>query len=201
MPGTISQTVPATRSVHELGLRALARDTMLVVLGALLVALAAQVKLPTWWGVPFSGQTFAVLVVAAALGSMRGSASLALYLCLGIAGAPVFATGGSLLMTIGYLAGFLASAAVVGAMAENGWTRTWSRTVCMLLVGAGIILACGAGWLALIAGLGHAQAVAGVAAGGVAWWVLVHGVLVFVPGEAVKVAVAAPIVRAARRGV
>mgnify|MGYP003347410151 CR=1 FL=1 len=43
--------------------------------------------------VPITGQTFGVLLVGAALGARRGLASMALYLVLGILGAPIFREG------------------------------------------------------------------------------------------------------------
>ena len=63
------------------------RDLTLTVLGALLVAVLAQVKIPLpFTPVPLTGQTFAVLLVAATLGSKRGAAAMALYIALGAFG-------------------------------------------------------------------------------------------------------------------
>jgi len=57
----------------------LAANVVLVVGGSLLTALAAQVSIPLpFTPVPITGQTFAVLLMGAALGSRRGAASMAL---------------------------------------------------------------------------------------------------------------------------
>lgn len=57
------------------------RDAVLVVSGALLVAVLAQIEIPLpLTPVPITGQTFGVLLVGAVLGSKRGAASLAFYL-------------------------------------------------------------------------------------------------------------------------
>ena len=67
----------------------------LAVVGALIVAAAAQVVIPLpGTPVPITGQTFGVLLVGAALGARRSVASLALYLALGLLGAPFFKSGG-----------------------------------------------------------------------------------------------------------
>ncbi len=69
--------------------RTLALDIVLVVAGAALTAVAAQVAAPLW-PVPITGQTLAVLLVGVTLGATRGAISLALYAVLGIVGLPVF---------------------------------------------------------------------------------------------------------------
>ena len=53
------------------------RDLILILLGALLVALLAQVEIPLpFTPVPITGQTLGVLLVGAALGSKRGLSRL-----------------------------------------------------------------------------------------------------------------------------
>src|SRR6185312_12679217 len=73
--------------------RSLVTSAILVVAGTGLVALLAQVAIPLW-PVPITGQTFAVLLVGAVLGPIRGALSMVLYLVLGVAGLPIF-TGGA----------------------------------------------------------------------------------------------------------
>ena len=74
--------------------RALTRTGVTVAMGTALTALAAQVSVPVPGSpVPVTGQTFAVLLVGAALGPGRAVASQALYLLLGVAGLPVFTQG------------------------------------------------------------------------------------------------------------
>ena len=109
---------------------AAARATALVVGGALLTAAAAQLTIHVpWTPVPITGQTFAVLLVAAALGMRLGVASQALYVVLGAVGLPFYAgaEGGwtaATGSTAGYLVGFVLAAAIVGRLAERGQDRS-----------------------------------------------------------------------------
>jgi biotin transport system substrate-specific component len=134
------------------------RDLTLIVLGSLFVAVLAQVKIPlSFTPVPLTGQTFAVLLVAAALGSKRGAASMAFYIALGAFGLPIFAGGASGVAylsgaTLGYLIGFVIAAYVVGLLAERGLERSVRTSVIPFLVGTVIIYACGVSWLAIVLG-------------------------------------------------
>ncbi len=97
------------------------RDLLLILFGASLVATMAQVRIPLpFTPVPITGQTFAVLQVAAALGARRGAAVMTAYILMGALGLPVFAGGASGLT---YLGGFLVSAYLVGQLAERGLER------------------------------------------------------------------------------
>ena len=134
------------------------RDLILIVPGALFVAIFAQVKIPLpFTPVPLTGQTFAVLLVAAALGSKRGAASMAFYVALGALGLPVFAGGASGMTylsgaTLGYLIGFILAAYIVGLLAERGLERNIRTSIIPFLAGTIIIYACGVTWLAVIFG-------------------------------------------------
>jgi biotin transport system substrate-specific component len=131
-------------------------DVVLVVAGAALVALAAQIEfhLP-FTPVPITGQTFAVLLVGASLGAVRGVASLTLYLAVGLVGAPVYAGGeggwewftGA---TGGYLVGFVVAAALTGWLAEQQWDRRFASAVAALLSGNIVVYLFGLPWLARV---------------------------------------------------
>lgn len=157
------------------------RDAALVVAGAGLTGLAAQVAITTPLSpVPFTLQTLAVLLTGAALGSMRGLASMLLYLGAGAAGVPWFSGhssgwGGP---TFGYIAGFVVAAVVVGALAERRADRHVGSTVAMMVVGNVLIYAVGTTWLALDLGLSAGDAFA-------------LGVRPFLAVDAVKIGVAA----------
>jgi biotin transport system substrate-specific component len=140
------------------------RHAVLIVLGAAAVALTAQVYIPTT-PVPFTGQTFGVLVVGGALGFRRGSAALLLYLAIGALGAPIYAQGRAGVdivfgATGGYLIGFVAAAAVVGRLAELGWDRRLGAALATMLVGTAIIYAIGVPWLKAATGMTWSEAVA-----------------------------------------
>ena len=158
------------------------RDLGLVLAGTLFVALLAQVRVPLpFTPVPLTGQTFAVLLAAAALGSRGGAASLALYAALGCLGLPVFAGGAAGLAyalgpTGGYLLGFVIAAWVTGRLAERGLDRRLRTAWLPFLAGTLVIYLCGAGWLALSLGVEKALAL---------------GVLPFLIGDVIKVGLAA----------
>ncbi len=127
------------------------RHVALVITGALVVALSAQVVIPTE-PVPFTGQTFGVLTVGAALGFRRAALALLLYLALGAAGLSVFAEGNSGIGQIvgrtgGYLVGFVVAAAIVGRLAELGWDRRIAGALAAMAIGTAVIYAIGVPWL------------------------------------------------------
>lgn len=134
------------------------RDLVLIVLGALFVAVLAQVKIALpFTPVPLTGQTFAVLLIGATLGSKRGAASMALYIGLGALGLPVFAGGTSGIAylsgaTLGYLVGFVIAAYVIGLLAERGLERNVRTSLIPFLIGTALIYVCGVAWLAVVLG-------------------------------------------------
>jgi len=131
-----------------------------VVIASAFVALSAQAYMELRVGpVPITGQTFAVLLVGATLGSRLGAAALLLYLAQGIAGLPVFAGGNAgwayftSSPTSGYLIGFVIGAFVTGWLCERGWDRHVLLTALAMVAGnlaiylAGVIrLADFVGW-------------------------------------------------------
>jgi biotin transport system substrate-specific component len=184
-------TAPLTRRrpavLGDLLPGSLARDAALVAGAAAFVGAAAQIAVPLpGTPVPVSGQTFAVLLAGAALGWGRGALGMALYLVLGMAGMPWFVDGasGTAAPTLGYVAGFVLAAAVVGRLAERGGDRTPVRTVATMLLGTALIYAVGVPYLmaSLHVSLGKA---------------LHLGVTPFLLGDAAKVALAAGLLPAA----
>ena len=134
--------------------RSLVADIALVVGGTALTAAAAQLVIPTS-PVPFTGQTFAVLLVGAALGLNRAAASMFLYLIVGALGLPVFTEGksglfdqtGHLTGTLGYLVGFILASALVGFLAERGWAKSSLGVISAFVLGNAVIYALGLPWL------------------------------------------------------
>jgi biotin transport system substrate-specific component len=154
-PLTANHTL-ASIALDRLGLsrdRAL-NAPILAVLGSLFIAASAQVAVPMW-PVPATMQTFAVLLVGAALGARLGFATVVLYLLQGAMGMPVFAhfTGGAHTLvgpTAGYLFAFPIAAALVGYLAQLGLTRTFTRAALSMGVGTLLILSMGAIWLSVL---------------------------------------------------
>jgi biotin transport system substrate-specific component len=131
-----------------------ARRGLVVVAGALLVAIGAQVVVPVPLSpVPMTLQPLAVLVVGGLLGALPGAAALVLYLALGILGLPVFAGGGAGIVhllgpTGGYLLAFPLAAAVAGRLA--GTSPRLLPTLLGCALGMAVIHAGGAAQLALL---------------------------------------------------
>ena len=179
----MSLTAPAPRVVLDPLARTWVGNVVLVLAGAAFIGLAAQVSLPIpGTPVPVTGQTFAVLLVGAAAGLWRGVASTALYAVVGLAGVPWFAGGasGMVTATFGYILGFVLAAAVVGLLAQRGWTRSPWRTFASMLVGSAVIYAVGVPWLKAAVGVTWSQAVS-------------LGLTPFLVGDLLKAALAAGI--------
>lgn len=127
------------------------RSISLAVGFSLLTALAAQIVIPIG-PVPITGQTFAVLLTGALLGSRLGAMAMIIYLIEGASGLPFFYGGHGgfshiLGPTGGYLVAFPAAAFVTGAFAENGWDKRFLTAVVGMFVGSLIIIL--AGWAVL----------------------------------------------------
>jgi biotin transport system substrate-specific component len=131
----------------------LVTDVLLVLGGTGFVAVAAQVSISLpFTPVPITGQTFAVVLVGAALGALLGLASLGLYLFVGALGAPVYADGNhgwDVLTgpTGGYIVGFVLAAVLTGWLAQRRWDRRFSSAVAAMLSGNVVIYLVGLPWL------------------------------------------------------
>ena len=122
---------------------------------ACLVGLLAQARiLLPWTPVPITGQTFAVLLGAVLLGQWWGGVSVAIYICLGIAGVPWFNgwTGG--LATIagptgGYIIGFVLAALFLGYFVDKYIKARSFWNLLGLMLFADFVLVFGPGLLQL----------------------------------------------------
>lgn len=129
-------------------------------LGALVIALSAQIALPmSFTPIPFTLQPLAVILVGAWLGPVEGAAALGAYLVAGALGAPVFAMGhgGAWRLagpTGGYLLAFPMAAAVAGLARTRGLAgvalASWSALV--FTVAMAVIHLGGISQLALLGG-------------------------------------------------
>lgn len=124
-------------------------DAVLIVGFAALTGLSAKVAVYLNPAVPITGQTFAVLLSGAVLGSKRGAASMLVYLGMGIAGVPVFAPDGAIPhASRGYLIGFAVAAFIVGWVVERGWGKNPLKLALAMLLGEVAIYGFGLPWLA-----------------------------------------------------
>jgi len=153
----------------------------LVLGGAAFVGIAAQIAIPLpFTPVPLTLQTFAVLLVGAALGSLRGVLSMGLYALMGVVGVPWFAEGSSGFSSasFGYILGFILAAFIVGRLAEHGASTTAFRSAGLMVIGNIAIYAVGVIWLKFAISVDWATA-------------LSLGVIPFLIGDALKIALAA----------
>ncbi|MFL6228962.1 MAG: biotin transporter BioY [Pyrinomonadaceae bacterium] len=158
------------------------KQVALVVAFSLLVALSAQVVIPTQ-PVPITGQTFVVLLAAALLGSRLGALAMFAYLIEGASGLPFFRGGNAGLAymlgpTGGYLLAYPVAAFVTGLLAERGWDRRFLTAAAAMALGSLVILA--GGWLWLSRFMPAEQA-------------FQFGVARFLVGDVIKIALAAAV--------
>jgi biotin transport system substrate-specific component len=135
---------------------ALGRNVALVVGASLVIAICARISVPLpFTPVPLTLASFGVLAVGLLLGSKRGFAAAALYLSYGMAGLPVFATGGfgGVAQLLGPTGGFLAAYPVVafiaGFIAERG-TKSFTRSLLAATAAEVVLFASGISWLAVL---------------------------------------------------
>ena len=161
---------------------------VLAVLGTLLLTISAKTKV-VLGPVDMSLQTLVVLLIAASFGFRLGVATLLLYLAEGAMGFPVFQSSPEkgvgiaymLGTTGGYLAGFVVMAAIVGWAADRGFDRNPIKLFAVMLAANAIMLTMGFAWLATLIGAEKAWA---------------FGVVPFIVGDLIKVALAAAVVPA-----
>src|SRR5438132_7966584 len=162
----------------------LVRQVGLVIGFSLLTALSAQVVIPIG-PVPITGQTFAVLLTGALLGSRLGAAAMIVYLIEGASGLPFFQQGhGGLLYILGptggYLIAFPAAAFVTGAFAEHGWDKRFFTAAAAMAIGSVLILLSGWVWFSFLTHTNPFTALRLV-------------VFPFIPGDVLKIVLAAAV--------
>lgn len=158
------------------------KDLTAAALLAALAAVCAQLILPTPWGVPVSLGTLAVFLAAGLLGAKGAALSMLIYLALGAVGVPVFAgfRGGLGVLagpTGGYLIGYLAAAALGGALCERLPDRKY-RLPAAFACGLVVCYLFGTLWFAASTETSAASA-------------FTLGVLPYLPADAVKITAAA----------
>ena len=163
------------------------RAVLLVIVGSLLLTLAAKIKVP-FFPVHMTMQTCAVMLIGAAYGWRLALATVVVYLAQGAAGLPVFTgtpekgIGLAYMMgpTGGFLVGFAIAAAVVGWFAERGFDRSFLKILPIMLIADAIVFALGLLWMLVLFGPDKP--------------ILAWGLYPFIAGDLVKVALAAAIV-------
>jgi biotin transport system substrate-specific component len=188
MSNAIAMRPLVSLALPESGVARFAVQALLVVGGTLLLTLSAKTKV-VLGPVDLSMQTLAVLLIAATFGFRLGLATLLLYMAEGAAGFPVFQStpekgiGLAYMMggTGGYLAGFVAMAAIVGWAADRGFDRNPFKLFGAMLVAEVVMMAMGFAWLATLIGADKS-------------WTF--GVAPFIVPDLIKVALASALVPA-----
>lgn len=156
------------------------RTVVTVIAGAALMTLAAKVQIP-FWPVPMTLHTMAVMAFAVAFGPRIAASIFLTYLAAGAVGIPVFSNSpergiGLAYMagpTGGYLLGYLVASWLVGVLAIGKGTL---GRIGAMLAGLFPIYGIGLAWLTVYVPVNQLLAV---------------GVLLFLPGDLVKIGVVA----------
>ena len=165
------------------------RELARIAVFAALVIVGGLVSIPVGT-VPITLQTLAVLLAGAVLGPVHGALSVCVVLVLAAAGLPVLAGGtGGLAEFVspsgGYLFGFVLGAVLVGAVMRAGARVasaagrspvSWPVTLVACLAGEVGIYALGIPWTAMATGLTLGETLVSA--------------LIFLPGDALKIALA-----------
>ena len=159
----------------------LTRQLVLAALFAALTAVCSQIQIPLPM-IPINLALFAVHLCGALLGAKWGALSMAVYALLGAVGVPVFAgfgSGPAVLFgkTGGYIIGYILCAAIVGLLSRRlGFT--FLKLCLSMVIGVAVCYVFGTAWFMVISGLNLATS-------------LSYCVLPFLPGDAVKILLAA----------
>ena len=163
---------------------------------ACITGLSAQVKfyLP-WTPVPFSGQTFTVLLSAILLGRWWGGISQIMYVGIGVIGIPWFAgwNGGISVITGptgGYIIGFIFAAFFIGYFIDRYIRSRSFFSMLVLMIFANFVLIYGLGLLQLYTWLFIVQS------NSINFWDLLKmGAIPFIVGDLIKLVAAAAITK------
>lgn len=133
--------------------------------------------------IPITAQTLGVMLAGSILGAKRGGLSLALFVLIVIAGAPVLSGGRGTLAAIfapsgGYVLAFPIAAYIIGWLVEKYWEqlKLWKLMIINVFGGLIVIYAIGIPYLSMMTGLPLGAAA------------LTN--LIYIPGDIIKVILA-----------
>jgi biotin transport system substrate-specific component len=177
--------------------RRYSNTTYLVLCGlfAALCAICSFITIPLGFTpVPINLATLAVFLAGGILGKKYGTISLVVYVLLGAVGIPVFAgfKGGLGVLagpTGGYIIGYIAAAFLVGFIVDTAiskldkasFVKSLVINIIAMIIGLAVCYALGTAWFMISTGTGFGAA-------------MVSCVIPFLPGDAMKIALAAILV-------
>lgn len=129
--------------------------------------------------IPITLATFAIYLAGAILGGKRGTVAVIVYILLGAVGLPVFSNfnggfGALLGPTGGYIIGYIPLVLITGVFADMNSKKHWTMIIGMLL-GTVVLYTFGTAWYMILTGKNLVTA-------------LTTCVLMFLPGDAIKIA-------------
>jgi biotin transport system substrate-specific component len=153
---------------------------------AALTAAGAWIVIPLPY-VPVTLQTLFTMLSGALLGPYFGALAMIVYVLLGLIGLPVYAQGASGLGALvgpagGYLIGFIVGAVVIGLLVRMKKKPGFLWLCMSMAIGELVVYIFGVAQLSFVAGMPLGEAV-------------ILGALLFVPGDILKIIVAAFIAR------
>ena len=187
-PRTLRDLFPQVRG-DQTKAASIVTNVALMVGFALFTAAMAQVSIKlSFTPVPITGQTLAVLLSGATLGTMYGAGSQIIYLLSGLF-LPFYADqshGWDVLKggTGGYIVGFIVAAALVGYLSERKNDRNVITATVSFVAASAVIYIFGALWLAHVMDIPVFADLAGRPSA------VTYGVAPFVVGDIVKAALA-----------
>ena len=152
---------------------------------AALTAVGAFIKIPLGYS-SITLQFFFTAMAGCLLGPYWGAASQGVYVLLGLVGLPIFTLGGGFgyvfQPTFGFLLGLIPTAAVIGALTRRNASPVRVALACA--AGLAVLYAVGVPYMALIL---NGYMGKGMSVSRLLW----AGMLPFLPGDAIKIAVTA----------
>ncbi|MBP6125799.1 MAG: biotin transporter BioY [Leptotrichiaceae bacterium] len=153
------------------------KNVSLVIFGTIFMSLMAQLKIVLpFTPVPITGGTFAVMLIGLLYGKKLAPATLLSYIVAGTIGLPVFAgfKSGLILFspTGGYVIGYFLAALMCGYFADKGYTKSYIKTIIILLLASVVIYFFGLIQLSFFVGNKN---------------VFMVGLVPFIPGDLIKI--------------
>lgn len=163
------------------------KTMVICALFAALIAVGAFIRIPTVL-IPFTLQTFFVLMCGMMLGSKRAALASAVYVLIGLVGIPIFASGGGpayvLQPTFGYIIAFIPASFLIGKVSEAKSKPSFLELFVAGLMGIILIYLIGVTYFVLISHLYLGQQVS-------LQELLANCFLLLLPGDIIKCILAA----------